>query len=1471
MASYKQQTDPDLIEDIHSRKEFAQLWVPPGDEDFRTGVRPSAPTELQTQQRFVRAFMNPSTPNSRMHLMHSTGCHARGTLIMRADGFPVRVEDVRVGDHLARPLTGGGSCSCAIVIDLHRGVDKMFVIIPDNFAAQVVNRGHVLHMTMTKNKSARINMTVCAFMKLPPKKRAEYMLVYGAPQYMTARAYMPFTVRAVGEGEYFGFTVATYVRNDTTRTWHAASAHDGLFMTIDGMIMHNSGKCLGIGTPVITMRGIIPVEQIKVGDRLLGDDDTPRIVESLAHGIDECYAVAPSRTDITFTPFICNKEHILSVVPVAPSDTVCQQPDRRPIVDIPVTEVDPSAYMIVRAHVLGRAMSARVYCPFTITPVGRREYYGFTLAQPCNGRFLLGDGVITHNTRTAILVAQEHVRMFRTIYRGVNWHMTDMIAPSIFVIAFSGKHAFMHDLIKYPEFGYATSAEYAMYLQYAQEAQNSEDARTRYKRFASVIKKRITNRAHGGFYKFMGYDLLANQLFGDDVSRIGEIINEAHTKHEHVSRTLERAISEGRVRVNARVIDSMINSLIIADEIHNTYNSQAINTRGVAIQYILDHAQGIKFLSLSATPINSAPSEIVDFANYFVEEQTDKEMRESLFSSNVPIPGALAKLRDILRGRISFLFDYDPRYFPKRIDVGESIVMNDVELPYLRFTPCVMSEYFHNTIDEYYKARETLRASEGVVVVASDGAGESGEDIADDDDDNIIGITHRSYALFDMVFPNPNSDTIGLHDSSQIYSTITSAPASWHAQVGVNVENMSGVRVIVGKYLRMPDLAKYSAKYARMIELLPDLIRETGPCKIMIYHERVRVSGVMLIRSILRENGVIEEHDNPTDMTLCAICGYARANHDGAQHTFRPLRFATMYSELDETTRTNIYDKYRSPENAHGEWCSILLGSRMIRESYDFNAVRHLIVLSLPSSISQLIQVFGRCVRRRSHMLLPAEERDVRVRILVNVAPSSNARENYSVVGAPEVRKYAIKLESYLIVQSIEREMARYAVDSGINRNIITRVDRDTLGLLMYDEAIKFTMPNSVRVDTFYAYGYGAQEIQFTIDIIKRLFAERSVWIEQELRQKVRAPPFGVHMNPRMISEASIDIAIAFLTTGANNPDRAIIVNAQTHYVVASRDPSGGIVLWLAPIDIIEVAGISRTRTIVDIEAFMRGTRVHSLLESPGRAADPDGERLLVNPITEDVIDIAQINAHITFEDDVIELLRAEFADRAVRKGEDAQLIMRPFLYRLSADNQKMIAHRFIVSKEFRAEFSQLYAFTRALGIFVDYARAKEITDVRVRFDAGAKFADDDPVAYFDGHTAQLYSGSKWLTLERNIMDARNGVFEENNVVVGVYKQFPYGVKFQLRDPITKILAQKHADARKAQRGSVCTTRARPDIKRYAIRLGIPRERIHEANTIQRLCSLMQEHLLRSEIDERGSGTRIKFVYGWWDIIPSLY
>ena len=71
-----------------------------------------------------------------------------------------------------------------------------------------------------------------------------------------------------------------------------------------------SGKCLAKDTPVMLASGeIVPVQNIRTGDQLMGDDGTPRAVLSTCSGEDEMFRVTPKKGDA----YVVNSAHILSL------------------------------------------------------------------------------------------------------------------------------------------------------------------------------------------------------------------------------------------------------------------------------------------------------------------------------------------------------------------------------------------------------------------------------------------------------------------------------------------------------------------------------------------------------------------------------------------------------------------------------------------------------------------------------------------------------------------------------------------------------------------------------------------------------------------------------------------------------------------------------------------------------------------------------------------------------------------------------------------------------------------------------------------------------------------------------------------------------------------------------------------------------------------------------------------------------
>jgi Hom_end-associated Hint/Type III restriction enzyme, res subunit/LAGLIDADG-like domain len=106
----------------------------------------------------------------------------------------------------------------------------------------------------------------------------------------------------------------TGVLRDTTRQNEAFKKGLEAFQTLGGGVLSLApgfGKCLGKDTPVMMYDGSIkPVQDVKVGDKIMGDDSSPRNILSVCSGTEQLYNVVPTKGD----SYIVNESHILSLI-----------------------------------------------------------------------------------------------------------------------------------------------------------------------------------------------------------------------------------------------------------------------------------------------------------------------------------------------------------------------------------------------------------------------------------------------------------------------------------------------------------------------------------------------------------------------------------------------------------------------------------------------------------------------------------------------------------------------------------------------------------------------------------------------------------------------------------------------------------------------------------------------------------------------------------------------------------------------------------------------------------------------------------------------------------------------------------------------------------------------------------------------------------------------------------------------------
>jgi hypothetical protein len=780
----------------------------------------------------------------------------------------------------------------------------------------------------------------------------------------------------------------------------------------------------------------------------------------------------------------------------------------------------------------------------------------------------------TGKTNAALVIASKFIEYYKQQYDFVKYSRISENAedtPLVFIIGFS-KAIFQKELLRRPEFGFITHEEIQEQrrLRYLAETGTQSDKEVLIE-FESKLKKRLAKKAWGGFFKFIGYKEFFNRLFTFD-----ENFSASLSETENVEDTVMNGIKDGHVVLNYELIDAFANSLVICDEVHNVYNSIEINNYGIALRMLFNiydipdtmdkniNLQGktskgnnrldvikkssLRVVLLTATPVNNSPTEIVDLLNLLVPQSElpnqNRLNKDDFFTDNRNLKkGALEQIQELIRGYISFLRNQNPQYFPERVLEGSRIRIpkkylserihgyNDNYLPYLKFTVCEMSPLHYKTYKAVYQG-----------TLPPDGQ-----------------------SLLDMVIPNPgliksdsttsttvNSD-IGLFRSKDIRFSLQHAPQKWKDKYQIDIIKQEGIghNVITGEFMRLPTLKKYSTKYATMVELLFDNIK-TNKGKVLIIHQYIKMSGVLFIQEVLRRNGFIDEHSTPTDDTLCVLCGLRRHNHK-KDHEFVPTRFITVYGEMDSLTRNRSIEKFNNSENVNGVLYRILVGSKVINESVDFNAVQNIWIMSVPPNIPTLIQILGRAIRNGSHRLLPPEKRKTHVRIFTSSVPSSSrSSENDDL--SYEDYKYFEKLMDYLIIQQIEKVFNMNAIDAPLYRNIIFPPIRDEkthkirhsyedeLGTLYFDMSPVFGKKwaeiadnkkqltrKDLDLSTFYPH-YSSEEIENIIYIIKRLFIEQStVWTYEELLASVRGPPFITYVNTGLFLEEDFLIALDVL------------------------------------------------------------------------------------------------------------------------------------------------------------------------------------------------------------------------------------------------------------------------------------------------------------------------------------------------------
>lgn len=703
-------------------------------------------------------------------------------------------------------------------------------------------------------------------------------------------------------------------------------------------------------------------------------------------------------------------------------------------------------------------------------------------------KLLLFHAVGTGKTLSAWSAAKTFINEFKK-------YSKDEITPKIYIVGFT-EHLFKMEFTKWIELGFVDNND----INYLSDIKKQYGYQSpEYIKERASIYARLSNRKYNGFYKFYGYQELYNKLFikkdnfNMDIEDIEIDIN-----------TMLDYIKDGKIEVNHELLETFENSLLICDEIHNTYNSDEINNYGICIMYITYFTKNIKSMYMTATPLNNNAREIIDLMNLLsnnINEYIPADKYDEILSKPNSLELLEILIKKNLKGKVSVFENIDLRYYPERIFLGEKI--KNINL--LKFIKCYMSDYYFDRYLHLINYDKTYNST-------------------------TFNVVNKIYE--DIILPDDlNDDKLIINQTN-----------AWKNKYLINYDTYNDYSF--GDLYYKNNIKKYSPKYYEMLLHLNDSIG-----KVFIYHNNINKSGVNMIASILRENGYIDFDDVPRTSTRCSICNKF-FNEKHINHEFQALRFILYTGQSVKNTLRELITMYNHPKNINGHMYKALIGSRVISEGVTLKEVNDCFIMTLPVNISKMLQVIGRCTRNNTHINHNVDRQYVNIKLFIHSMTDYQKKEfkkffnvdfNLNDIYSIEEYHYKEKTDDHIEIQHIEKIIKENAID----------------GLLYpsntYDDDLGYIFTpfknNSISISykhlddfTYIHHNFIDNVLDFTVNYIKNLLYDNKIMHINDIIDYFKHHDYIIEYNTKLINENYIRYIINKLLM-YNNINNNIINN----------------------------------------------------------------------------------------------------------------------------------------------------------------------------------------------------------------------------------------------------------------------------------------------------------------------------------------
>lgn len=613
------------------------------------------------------------------------------------------------------------------------------------------------------------------------------------------------------------------------------------------------------------------------------------------------------------------------------------------------------------------------------------DYYGFILDG--NNRYLLGDFTVTHNTCTAISIAEQYLLDPRSkrVLVILSSNIKDNFKKQIFDITRYNMQTGASSLCtgtKYPDMLLDKRALTPAVLE---------------KRIAKLIKER---------YQFMGYK---------------ELVELVKRVKDHVEK-LEKNPNKHQQRFEEKIREMFSDRLIVVDEAHNLRIPAETGTKQVSntLMQILEVADETKLLLLTATPMFNTSKEIVYILKLLLtnDKRADSVKLSGMIdkAGNLTETGKKALVR-VSRGYISYMRGENPFSFPFRLypsingdarvitkwpikDASGVKIAKDDRIQYLELVGSAMSVL-------QKKIYDSLKSK---VEITEDH--DEDEPPEDDGGNNDL---QNTIQLCNITYPNEKASV-----TAKGYYGKQGFEACFDRVDKKYFRYKEAVLKAHGEILAYDKIEEYAPK----IKTILDCVQNAKG--IVFIYSQYYYSGIFPLAMALEHIGFSRYGSTKP------LCQNARSVTKSKQRASYII--ISRDKELSPDNDREIAEA-KARANKEGDEIKVIIVSKVGTEGIDFKNIREVHILEPWFNLNRTEQIIGRAVRTCSHIDLPPEERNVT--IYLHACQYSDKEESI------DIKTYRVAERKQRAISAVQRVMKESAVDCNLNQsNLVYPLDK---------------------------------------------------------------------------------------------------------------------------------------------------------------------------------------------------------------------------------------------------------------------------------------------------------------------------------------------------------------------------------------------------------------------------------------------